>query len=95
MKEVYLKIKGRVQGVGFRRWAEKQALQIGGISGWVRNAEDGSVEILMRGDAQHIEDMVIACHKGPWLARVDGIEFKPSITNFFLPQITDGIFERI
>lgn len=40
MKEVYLKIKGRVQGVGFRRWAEKQAAQIGGISGWVRNAED-------------------------------------------------------
>lgn len=95
MKEVYLKIKGRVQGVGFRRWAEKQAAQIGGISGWVRNAEDGSVEILMRGNEQNIEDMILACYKGPWLARVDTIEFIPAVSNFFLPEITDGIFEHI
>lgn len=95
MKEVYLKIRGRVQGVGFRRWAEKQARETGNISGWVRNAEDGSVEILMRGSEAEIESMIQACYKGPWLARVDNIEFKPGITNFFLPLIEDGVFERI
>ena len=59
MKEVYLKIKGRVQGVGFRRWAEKQANALGGISGWVRNCDDRSVEILMRGEMQKIEQMIL------------------------------------
>ena len=95
MKEIYLKIKGRVQGVGFRRWAERQAKQIGDISGWVRNAEDGSVEIFMRGQNDNIERMVMSCYQGPWLARVDKIDFLPNITNFFLPPIEDGIFERI
>ena len=95
MKEVYLKIKGRVQGVGFRRWAERQARQIGAISGWVRNAEDGSVEIFMRGQNENIEQMVMSCYQGPWLARVDKIDFLPNITNFFLPPIEDGIFERL
>ena len=49
-KEVLLKIKGRVQGIGFRYWAVKKAREIGGISGWVHNEADGSVEILMRGE---------------------------------------------
>ena len=39
-KEVYLKIKGRVQGIGFRWWAVKTAEEIGGISGWVHNAAE-------------------------------------------------------
>ena len=95
MREVYLKIKGRVQGVGFRRWAEKEAKKLGSISGWVRNCDDGSVEILMRGESEKVEAMVIKCHKGPLCARVDEVSFKPSVTNYFLPLITDGIFERI
>lgn len=95
MKEVYIKIKGRVQGVGFRRWAEREAHKLGSLSGWVRNAEDGSVEILMRGEADKVEAMVMACYKGPLLARVDNISFMPSVTNFFLPPIEDGVFERI
>lgn len=95
MKEVYLKIKGRVQGVGFRRWAEKEAKTIGNISGWVRNCDDGSVEVLMRGEDKQIEEMVLKCYQGPMLARVDEIVFKPAVTNHFLPLIEDGIFERI
>ena len=64
-KEVYLKIKGRVQGIGFRWWAVKTAEEIGGISGWVHNAADGSVEILMSGEEDNIDRMILACHAGP------------------------------
>lgn len=95
MREVYLKIKGRVQGVGFRRWAQKEALKIGHISGWVRNCDDRSVEILMRGQKENIEEMIQNCYKGPLCARVDEIVFIPAVSNHFLPLITDGVFERI
>ena len=57
MREVYLKIEGRVQGIGYRRWAVAKALEIGGISGWVRNEDDGSVEILMSGDEEKIDEI--------------------------------------
>lgn len=95
MKEIYLQIHGRVQGVGYRRWAVKTATRIGGLSGWVRNEDDGSVEILMRGEQALVEQMIEACRRGPLLARVDRIEPLPSVTNWFLPEITDGVFERI
>jgi len=95
MKEVYLKIEGRVQGIGFRRWAVNKALEIGGISGWVRNEDDGSVEILMRGEDGNINTMVQACYDGPMFARVDKVSFLPGIKNYFLPQIVEGRFIRI
>ena len=95
MREVYIKIKGRVQGVGFRRWAEKQAKDIGCISGWVRNCDDRSVEILMRGQECNIDEMIRRCYKGPLCSRVDEINFIPAVTNYFLPMIIEGVFERI
>jgi len=95
MREVYLKIEGRVQGIGYRRWAVNQALQIGGISGWVRNEDDGSVEILMSGDDEKINAMIQACYSGPLFARVDRISFLPGVTNYFLPPIIEGRFTRI
>lgn len=61
MKEVYIRIKGRVQGIGFRYWAVNKAREIG-VSGWVHNAADGSVEILMRGEENNIDTMILACH---------------------------------
>lgn len=94
-KEIYLKIRGRVQGVGFRRWAEKKAREIGEISGWVRNVDDGSVEILMRGPIERVEQLILACHEGPSWARVDEVIFLPRVTNGFLPEISDGLFAAI
>lgn len=95
MREVYLKIKGRVQGVGFRWFVVRTAKEIGGLSGWVRNAEDGTVEVLVKGSVEDVERLVLACHKGPLWSRVDDVLFLPSVTNGFLPLITDGIFESI
>jgi acylphosphatase len=95
IREVYLKIDGRVQGIGFRRWAVNEAQRIGGISGWVRNEDDGSVEILMRGEEDNINKMIKSCYQGPMFARVDKISFLPKITNYFLPAITEGRFIRI
>lgn len=95
MKEVYIKIEGRVQGIGYRRWAVSKALEIGGVSGWVRNEDDGSVEILMSGDEDNINKMVECCYRGPMFARVDKISFMPAVKNYFLPQIVEGKFVRI
>ena len=91
MKEVYIKIKGRVQGIGFRYWAINKAREIGGISGWVHNAADGSVEILMRGEEKEIDEMILACHQGTSLASV---EFVVGRLSSFLPPIEDGVFKR-
>ncbi len=95
IKTVYLKIRGRVQGVGYRWWSKKTAASVGAISGWVRNVGDGSVEIFMRGDEEALDRMIVACRRGPWAARVDDIVFMPPVVVGFLPDITDGKFEII
>ena len=94
-KEVYIKIQGRVQGIGFRWWAVKTAEEIGGISGWVHNAADGSVEILMSGEEENIDHMLLACHSGPALARVDRVSFMVGRRSGFLPGIVPGVFKRL
>lgn len=95
MKSVYLKIEGRVQRIGFRRWAVAKALEICGISGWVRNVEDGSVEIRMRGEESVINKMIAECYQGPMFARVDKVSFLIEVENEYLPQIKEGCFIRI
>ncbi len=95
MKEVYIKIKGRVQGIGFRYWAVHKAQEIGGVSGWVHNAADGSVEILMRGEESKIDAMLLACHQGPSLARVDSVNFVVGRISSFLPEVEEGVFKRV
>lgn len=95
IKEIYIKIHGRVQGIGFRWWAVKNAKEIGGISGWVRNVEDGSVEIMMSGEEDKLDRMLLACHKGPPLSRVDKVEFVVGRWSSFLPRVEDGVFRQI
>lgn len=68
-----LKITGRVQGVGFRDWLVTTAINLE-LSGWVRNRLDGSVEALIAGEPDAIEDCIRACWRGPRLAAVDDIE---------------------
>jgi len=63
-------VHGRVQGVGFRAFVEYQALARG-LEGWVRNRRDGSVEAVLMGEGAVVADMVEACRRGPFAARVE------------------------
>jgi acylphosphatase len=66
-------IRGRVQGVGYRAWAEYTA-QERGIAGWVRNRRDGAVEALFAGMADDVAAMIEACRAGPPGARVQTVD---------------------
>jgi len=69
MRSVRLGITGRVQGVGYRIWAERQAAALG-IRGWVRNRIDGSVELQATGGDDAIAALIEACRQGPRAAIV-------------------------
>ncbi len=64
-----LEVGGRVQGVGFRAAMASAARAIG-ARGWVRNLGDGSVEAMVQGERQQVEQMVRWCHSGPPAAQV-------------------------
>ncbi len=68
-----LRIRGRVQGVWFRGATREKALSLG-LSGWVRNLPDGSVEALAQGPAWAVEDLATWCRRGPSGARVDCLD---------------------
>ena len=60
----HLLITGRVQGVGFRFYMERKAREIG-VSGWVRNRRDGSVEAMVQGSPDTVETMITWARRGP------------------------------
>jgi acylphosphatase len=66
-------ISGRVQGVGFREWMVQKARDLG-VSGWVRNRLDGSVEALVAGDVAAVEELSRLCRRGPRMAQVVSID---------------------
>jgi acylphosphatase len=68
-----LRIHGRVQGVFYRGWSVTTARALG-LSGWVRNRSDGSVEMLIAGEADAVRAMIARCREGPPAARVDRID---------------------
>jgi acylphosphatase len=70
---VHVRVRGRVQGVFFRADAQARAESLG-IGGWIRNAEDGSVEAVLEGDEERVQSMVDWCRRGPAGARVDGVD---------------------
>lgn len=77
MKAFFLRIHGRVQGVWFRASTQNEARACG-VSGWVKNAPDGSVEAHVQGDEAAVEQLVQWCHQGPPGARVDRVEITPA-----------------
>jgi acylphosphatase len=73
MKARLLRIAGRVQGVGYRDWLVREARRHG-ISGWVRNRADGTVEALLAGEEDGLNAVLTACRRGPPLAQVTSID---------------------
>lgn len=72
-RTVRLRVVGRVQGVGYRAFVDMRANELG-LTGWVRNRTDGSVEAVMQGTHVQVEQMLALCRKGPPAARVERIE---------------------
>lgn len=68
----HVHVTGRVQGVWFRAWTREQA-QERGVSGWVRNRPDGSVEAVVAGPREAVEALIAALHEGPPAARVTDV----------------------
>jgi acylphosphatase len=65
-------VKGRVQGVGFRWFVHREAAALE-LNGWVRNTEDGHVEVLAAGEPDALADLTVALRKGSRGSRVDAV----------------------
>lgn len=76
MKTLHLEIHGRVQGVFFRDSMRREAQRLG-ITGWVRNCSDGSVEAAVQGEPDAVDAIVRWSHQGPPHARIERIEIWP------------------
>jgi acylphosphatase len=65
-------VKGRVQGVGFRWFVQREAAEIG-LKGWVRNTDEGHVEIVAAGDPEDLAELKESLRKGSRGSRVDAV----------------------
>jgi acylphosphatase len=77
----HVRVRGRVQGVGFRMFVE-DAAAMHGIAGWVRNRRDGSVEAVFAGTPEAVRAVVEACRRGPrgaWVEAIDETEGSPNL----------------
>lgn len=72
MKTIRINVSGRVQGVCFRAYTQKQATKLG-VTGFVRNQQDGSVEIIACADHEKLDNLIDWCHKGPISAKVSQV----------------------
>jgi acylphosphatase len=72
-RTLLVRIRGQVQGVGYRAWTDDKARALG-LSGWVRNRRDGSVEALFSGESAKVDEMVGYCRQGPMAARVEAVD---------------------
>jgi acylphosphatase len=71
-------VRGKVQGVGFRYATVQQATHFG-VDGWVRNRNDGSVEVMLCGEQDKVEAMAHWLREGPGAARVESVELDACI----------------
>ena len=75
-REAAFRVRGRVQGVGFRWWTRLQATRLG-VAGTVRNCPDGSVEVQLRGPAEAVEEMERLLAEGPPASHVEAVDPVP------------------
>lgn len=81
-QRLWAKVSGRVQGVGFRYFAQTVAENLG-LSGWVRNDSDGSVELEAQGLPEKLDQWVLNLQQGPCSSRVEKVEHyrRPIVKN--------------
>jgi acylphosphatase len=77
---LHVQVSGRVQGVGFRYFTEREASRLG-LTGWVRNLPDGSVEIVAEGPRESLEALIGIVRVGPRGGRVDDLHVRWSETD--------------
>ncbi len=75
MKRLRIVVRGRVQGVGFRFFTQREAQRFG-VRGWVRNRADGSVEAHLEGDGSAVDALVASVRQGPRHAAVSDLELR-------------------
>ncbi len=68
-------VHGDVQGVGFRYYVQRKAQQLG-LRGWVRNNDDGTVELVAEGERDKLDDLRRAVEAGPRMSRVDRVDVR-------------------
>jgi acylphosphatase len=73
MERLHAVVRGDVQGVGFRYFVQRRAQQLG-LNGWVRNNDDGTVELVAEGKREELEQLKRALQEGPRMARVDRVD---------------------
>ena len=76
----HLVIRGRVQGVGYR-YAMTEVAETLGVTGWVRNRRDGTVEAVVQGKGEVVERLVAWCRRGPVGADVTALAAEPHIVD--------------
>lgn len=87
-KRTHLIIHGNVQGVSFRYYTRQQAKQLG-ITGWVANRPDGTVEVVAEGEETQLQKLIEWCSHGPRSAAVEKVEterleYKAEFSNFYI-----------
>ena len=90
MTAKHVHVTGRVQGVSFRAWTREQAQALG-LSGWVRNRPDGSLEAVVSGPDEVVEALITALHEGPPAAVVEDIDAAIAHVGRYGSQHTDAI----
>ncbi len=86
MKAFQVNVSGRVQGVCFRANTREEAKRIG-VAGWVKNLQDGSVEVFMQGQEEKVNSLLSWCYQGSAGASVTSVDYvekpvDPSINTF-------------
>jgi acylphosphatase len=75
LKQIHIRVYGRVQGVFFRASAQREAKRLG-LTGWVRNRNDQTVELVAEGEETGIKDLIAWAQSGPSAARVDKVDIR-------------------
>lgn len=87
MKRITAIVHGRVQGVGFRYSTQREAQRLG-VTGYVRNQPDDTVEIVAEGTAAQLEALIAWAHQGPPNAQVTQVAVTESVAQNTFDQFT-------